>query len=171
MNKIHWRVALNKTLTEFENASHQSKLREKPELSRYFDIHPNIGVHILWKIAYVHFNFKVMISSIIKIGSMKIFSRKCLLCDKDTLDYSLHILLHCEKLLIERNNAFESLANFMSIENYVRFCDQTDDQLVNCILGGDTNAMSNFDFYQWVKFILNISQYVHTCRQYIKLDF
>ena len=59
-----------------------------------------------------------MLSSIIKIGSMKQFRRQCNLCNKQTLDFTTHILLHCEQLTTERNSAFELLANFMTIEQY-----------------------------------------------------
>ena len=53
MDKLHWCAMVKNTLTEFENVSHTSKLHVVPELIRYCDIHPNISVHILWKIAYV----------------------------------------------------------------------------------------------------------------------
>ena len=37
-----------------------------------------VCIFVIWKIAYVHPNFKVMLSSsIIKIGSMKQFRRQC----------------------------------------------------------------------------------------------
>ena len=60
MDKLLWCGSVKNTLTEFENVSHTSKLHRVPELIRYCDIHPNISVHILWKIAYVHPNFKIM---------------------------------------------------------------------------------------------------------------
>ena len=100
-----------------------------PELIRYCDIHPNISVHSLWKIAYVHPNFKIMLSSIIKIGSMKQFRRQCNLCNKQTLDFSTHILLHCEQLTTERNSAFELLANN--------------------VLDSVTKVMNVFELYSW----------------------
>ena len=156
MDKLHWCAMVKNTLTEFENVSHTSKFHGVPELIRYCDIHPNISVHILWKIAYVHPNFKIMLSSIIKIGSMKQFRRQCNLCNKQTLDFTTHILLHCEQLTTERNSAFELLANFMTIEHYVRLCDQSDERLLNCILGGENNDMNDLDFHDWIAFILSI---------------
>ena len=127
-----------------------------PERIHYCDIHPNISIHILWKIAYDHPNFK--------IGSMKQFGRQCNLCNKQTLDFTTHILLHCEQLTTERNSAFELLANFMTIEQYVRFCDQSDESLLNCILGGENNDMNYLDFHDWIALILSISKYIHKCR-------
>ena len=171
MDKLHWCAMVKNTLTEFENVSHTSKLHGVPELICYCDIHPNISVHILWKIAYVHPNFKIMLSSIIKIGSMKQFRRQCNLCNKQTLDFTTHILLHCEQLTTERNSAFELLVNFMTIEQYVRFCDQSDERLLNCILGGENNDMNDLDFHDWIALILSISKYIHKCRQYIRQDF
>ena len=98
-----------------------------------------------------------MLSSIIKIGSMKQFRRQCNLCNKQTLDFTTHILLHCEQLATERNSAFELLANFMTIEQYVRFCER----LLNCILGGENNYMNDLDFHDWIALILSISKYIH----------
>ena len=139
---------INFTISEFENVSHTSKLHGVPELIRYCDIHPNTSVHILWKIAYVHPNVKIMLSSIIKIGSMKQFRRQCNLCNKQTFDFTTHILLHCEQLTTEKNSAFELLANFMTIEQYVTFCDQS----------GENNYMNDLAFYDWITLILSISK-------------
>ena len=58
----------------------------------------------------------------------------------------------------------------MTIEQYVRFCDQSDERLLNCILGGENNDMNDIDFHDWIALILSISKYIHKCRQYIRQD-
>ena len=73
----------------------------------------------------------------------------------------MHILLHCEQLTTEINSAFELLAKFMTVEQYVTLCDQSDERLLNCILGGKNNDMNNLDFHDWIALILSISKYIN----------
>ena len=35
-------------------------------------------------------------------------------------------------------------------EQYVRFCDQIHERLLNCILGEENNDMNDLDFHDWI---------------------
>ncbi len=164
VDKLTWSKVVHNKVKHREYSYISSLPLYKPDLKLFYDIHPSMSIHHLWKIAYIHPLYTVQISSMIQIAAAKRFQAECELCMKHVNDYRTHIILHCERLVHDRNLLFDELASVLDIGVYITLCDQDDDTLMNCLLGGENNDLWSIDWDTWEQFILSTSRFIHTCK-------
>ena len=117
--------------------------------------------------SYFNPNYKCELQMCVNISSRGKISREFTLCNTHTYDYDSHILLHCETLLLERNNFFSYLIDLLDVETYVKFDTQDEQTMLSFLFGADTDFCTCLNLQTWETIILQFSLYVYTLRQHL----
>ena len=83
------------------------------------------------------------------------------MCDSDVDDIILHIVMSCQYYFQERNSLFDIIVNILPVELSVSFFEQSDCEVLTCILGGFTNWVTDINDELRVELMLNMCEYIN----------
>ena len=124
--KWAWSNIISNNLHKREETTWVNKLLERTELTRFRSIHSSLNEHILIQLAGLYPEKKTQILHLLKLGCMAIKHATCSLCNVDTSDIVLHVLLNCPKTISERNEISYKIVDILPVSQSVEFFNQED---------------------------------------------
>ena len=104
--KHQWKRIVTIHIHKYEEQMWRNKVLLNASLSRYSKIHSQLSFHTLIHFIFLYPEHRKPLQLCLKVSSRNKTSRECSLCLKHAYDYDNHIILHCEKLLLSRNQFF-----------------------------------------------------------------
>ena len=117
--KDKWRKIVHDSIHIYEEQSWLYSVSLNSSMIRYMNIHCKLTYHVLWDRIFLYPRYRSILQFCLRISSRNILSKCCALCNKHAFDYDCHIILHCEKLLMERNKFFSYLIDTLNVDTYV----------------------------------------------------
>ena len=128
------------------------------KICMFKSIHRCLKPNSLWYIVKRKFNQRLPINVLVQLGSMKIISKHCILCQKLVENYNMHFM----HLLENTERFLENLLNILDVNEYVDFENQTIEKQYITLLGCTNNTnFENIIFGKW-KPIMQMNVYLYT---------
>lgn len=98
--------------------------------------------YLSWKTAYFHPQFQVKLAHVVNIdnGPPLTHVQTC----------AKHVLQKCATLNQCKQSDLEILASILSGQDFVTFCDESDNKIANFILCGEHNELNHLDLHIWI---------------------
>jgi hypothetical protein len=165
----------SRTVTNAICASEERKwftsLSADTDMYFFRKIHTKLRPNRLWKIVKDEPSTRLMINFLVQVSSMKIISKLCTLCNKNTHNYNMHLLLSCFELLEDREVMLENILEILNVEEYVLFEDQSHEQkflsLSGCVEG---TSFENISYTKWKYIMINVANTLYKNRVHYVTD-
>jgi hypothetical protein len=158
-----WNKIVTAKITECENSKWKSLLALSPALNRFHAIHSALAPHRLWGMCELYPLANKPLFAIVKLGILPVTAGKCMLCENDCDDIVKHQLLHCAKLVDERNSLSRKLFDNLSVDQYMHYenCDN-EEMMIVTLLGGITPIVDSMSLDEWAIFIQITSKCINS---------
>ena len=159
--KYIWNNIVKHSIKDKEQYNWSLKVNSRPELSRFANVQRELKPNNLLLLSYIFPEYTSDIRFVLKIAVCPKMVSKCNMCDSDVDDIILHIVMSCQHYFQERNSLFDIIVNILPVELSVSFFEQSDCEVLTCILVGFTNWVTDINDELWIELMLNMCEYIN----------
>ena len=119
-NKNEFSKIVTKAIWTREESQWLASLSIDSDMHFFSKIHTKLRPNKLWQIVKDDPSKRLLINFLVQVSSMKIISKLCPLCNRNTHNFNMHLMLSCFNLLDDRETMLETILEILSVEELSR---------------------------------------------------
>lgn len=149
-DKLPWKFMIRQSAASLERSSYNNNIKDDPDFTRFIRIHPdNLLPSPLWRVAKAKPSMLVKCVCVAKIIATPPNQDKmlCEYCGHIFKDWVVHYCCNCSHTVLQREQFWDIVHNAHSMELAVFMYNQTDDDLVDILLGAPCMYLEDIEMH------------------------